>query len=212
MAKLPLPPPAGALREIGAPTDDLVAVQTETVLWRVHRSGGPHATAWSRLRHYGPVATGRFDPHEPPPAPDQTEGVLYLAVTPRTALAEAYQLTRLLDRHTDAPHLVGLRLARTVQLLDLSRAWPTRAGASQALNSGRRDHARAWARAIRAAFPWLDGVWYPSSMDGGSFCLALWAPAADALPAHPVLSRALADPALADRLAAAAAGLGYRLL
>jgi hypothetical protein len=49
-------------------------------------------------------------------------------------------------------------------------------------------------------------------MDGGGWCVALWTPAADALPDVPVLSRPLADPALADRLAGTAARLGYRLL
>jgi hypothetical protein len=49
-------------------------------------------------------------------------------------------------------------------------------------------------------------------MDGGGLNLVLWAPAADALPPTPVLSRALADPALADRLAAAATHLGYGLI
>ena len=127
-------------------------------------------------------------------------------------MAEAFQVRRLVDRHSDAPHLVGLRLHRPVTLLDLSRSWPTRAGASQAISSGARERSQAWARAIRAAFPELDGLWYPSSMDGGSFCLVLWTPAADALPAAPVLSRALNDPALADRLAAAAGRLGYAVL
>lgn len=65
---------------------------------------------------------------------------------------------------------------------------------------------------MREAFPELDGLWYPSSMDGGGFCIVLWNPAADALPDTPVLSRARTDPALADRLAGAASRLGYRLL
>lgn len=203
----------GRLRDdIGIGPADLRSVTVETVLWRVHRSTGPHVTAWNALRHVGPVATCRYDPHEPPTGPGKADGVSYLATTAQTALAEAFQARRLLDRHTGAPSLIGLRLTRTVHLLDLSRSWPTRAGASQAINSGRRDTARAWARAIRTAFPTLDGVWYPSSMDGGSGCLALWTPTADALPPAPVLSRPLTDPSLADRLAGAADRLGYRLL
>ena len=74
MAKLPWPPEPEALRETGAPTDDLVAVTTDTVLWRVHRSAGGHVVGWNELRHYGPVAACRFDPHEPPPRPAQPEG------------------------------------------------------------------------------------------------------------------------------------------
>jgi hypothetical protein len=193
-------------------TRDLVAVTTETVLWRVHRTAGEHVVPWNALRHYGPVASCRFDPQPPPPHVDQDEGVTYLAISAQTALAEAFQTRRLLDRHLGAPALVGLRLTRPVRLLDLSRTWPTRAGASQAISTGRRDLAQAWARRLREAFPDLEGVWFPSSMDGGGLCLALWAPAADALPEAPVLSRLLADPALADRLAGAAARLGYRLL
>jgi RES domain-containing protein len=193
-------------------TRDLVAVTTETVLWRVHRTSGAHVVPWNALRHYGPVASCRFDPQPPPPRADQAEGVTYLAISAQTALAEAFQTRRLVDRHLGAPALVGLRLTRPVRLLDLSRTWPTRAGASQAISSGRRDLAQAWARRLREAFPELEGVWYPSSMDGGGWCVALWTPAADALPAAPVLSRPLADPALADRLAATAARLGYRLL
>jgi hypothetical protein len=212
VAKLPWPPTAARLREVGASTEDRVAVTTDTILWRVHGTAGAQLSGWAGLRHYGPVASCRYDPHPPPPSAAQAEGVLYLAITPQTALAEAFQLRRLVDRHTEAPHLVGLRLSRPVHLLDLSRTWPTRAGASQAINSGPRDRSRAWARAIRAAFPDLDGLWYPSSMDGGGLCAALWTPAADALPRTPVLSRALSDPALADRVAGAAARLGYRVL
>jgi hypothetical protein len=211
--KLPPPPPADHLRTaVTLRTRDLVAITTETVLWRVHRTAGAHVVPWNALRRYGPVASCRFDPQPPPPRVHAAEGVTYLAITPQTALAEAFQTRRLVDRHLGAPSLVGLRLTRPVRLLDLSRTWPTRAGASQAISSGRRDVARAWARALREAFPDLEGVWYPSSMDGGGFCLALWEPAADAMPTAPVLSRPLTDPALADRLAAAAARMGYRLL
>lgn len=213
MAKLPPPPSAEHLRAaVRVRTRDLVAVTTETVLWRVHRTSGEHVVPWNALRHYGPVASCRFDPQPPPPRPDQADGVTYLAITAQTALAEAFQTRRVVDRHLGAPALVGLRLTRPVRLLDLSRTWPTRAGASQALSSGRRDVAQAWARRLREAFPDVEGLWYPSSMDGGGLCLALWTPAADALPDAPVLSRLLADPALADRLAAAAGRLGYRLL
>lgn len=210
MAKLPPPPSPEELAE-RAPVD-LAAVTTETVLWRVLRTSGPHLTPWNELRRFGPVATGRFDPHEPPPRQDQPEGVRYVGLTAQTALAEAFQSRRLIDRHTGRPFLVGCRLARPVHLLDLAGPWPTRAGASQAISTGRRDVARAWTRAIRAAFPQVDGLWYPSSMDGGGSCVALWSPATDALPSAPVMSRPLADPALADRLAGAAARLGYRLL
>jgi len=164
-----------------------------------------------QLRRWGPVATCRFDPQPVPPGVSD-EGVLYAAAAVPTALAETFQAARLIDRHAGAPYLSGLTVARELVVLDTGGPWPTRAGASQALNSGRRDTARAWARAIRAAFPTLDGLSYPSSMNGGQRCLVLWTPAQDALPELPVFSRALSEPALADRLAGAATRLGYRLL
>ena len=77
---------------------------------------------------------------------------------------------------------------------------------------GRRDVARSWARSIREAFPELDGVAYPSSMDGGAVAYALFDPAADALPAAPEGAWPLSHPALADALAATAHTLGYRLI
>lgn len=213
MAKLPHPPPFELLRDrIGIREQDWRLYPPSTTLWRVHRTAGPHLVAWNELRHFGPVATCRFDPHEPPPGPDKADGVSYLAVTAQTALAEAFQTRRMIDRHAGAPQLVGLQLTRAVRLLDMAGSWPTRAGASQAINSGRRDVARAWARTIRSAFPTLDGLWHPSCMDGGSGCLTLWTPAADAFPTRPILSRPLSDPSLANRLAAAADRLGYRLL
>lgn len=213
MAKLPHPPPVEVLRDqIGIQEPERRTCAPDTTLWRVHRTAGPHLLAWNELRHFGPVATCRYDPHEPPSGPGKVDGVLYLAVTAQTALAEAFQTRRMIDRHTDAPHLIGLQLRREVHLLDMAGGWPTRAGASQDINSGRRDVARAWARTIRSAFPTLDGLWHPSSMDGGSGCLTLWTPAADALPPRPVLSRPLSDPSLANRIAAAADRLGYRLL
>ena len=87
-----------------------------------------------------------------------------------------------------------------------------RAGASQAIGSGPRPAARRWARAIRTAFPTLDGLAYPSSMNGGRRCIAVFDPAADAVPGSPELSLPLSHPGLADPLAVACQALGYRLL
>lgn len=186
-------------------------VHAGTLIWRVQRTHGGHVLRAGELRRWGPVAACRFDPQPPPPGPSD-EGVLYAAHAVQTALAETFQIARLVDRHAGAPYLMALPLQRDVALLDTGGLWPTRAGASQALNSGRRDVARAWARAIRQAFPDVAGLSYPSSMDGGARCLVLWNPAQDAVSSVPLLSRPLSDPAMADRLAAAASRLGYRLL
>ena len=210
MAKLPAPPPVDELVALGP---DVVAVATHTVLWRIHGTSGPHALPWNQLRGFGPLDSARFDPHPLPASEDSGEGVLYLALDVATCLAEVYQRTRTIARRRGAPYLTGMRLTRTVQLLDLTGTWPTRAGASMALcSTPRRDLSRQWARALRSAYPSLDGLWHPSSMHGNDPCVTLWPPASDALPDRPEVSVPLAHPALAPALAAAAEDLGYRLL
>jgi hypothetical protein len=209
--KLPPAPSEDRLRAIGTRDEDVVAVVPHTVLWRIHATTGEHVVPWNKLRHYGPL-DGRFDPHDPPPH-EQAAGVLYLALDVPTCVAEVYQGTRVVNRHDRSPYLTGLRLTRTVHLLDLEGVWPTRAGASQAINStGRHDVTQGWARSIHHAFPVLDGLWHPSSMNAGLRCVTLFETAADALPADAEVSVPLSHPALADALAAMADGLGYALL
>lgn len=199
--------------------DDVVAVAGFTALARIYRAGGDHPVRWNQFRAHGPVATARFDPHPVAagagrsrrgrPAP---ESVLYAATELRTCVAEVFQSTRVVDRRTALPRLAIWRPVRTLRLLDLAGTWPTRAGASQAISSGPRDRARQWARAIRAALPDIDGLWYRSSMDSGNPAVCLWAPALDTMPAAPLLNQPLDAPALALPLARMARQLGYRLL
>jgi RES domain-containing protein len=212
MAKLPLAPPPERLREFGLrPEEAIELASARTTLWRIHRTRGERLTAWNELRRYGPLPTGRFDPHDPPPHTQQA-GVLYLACGVATCVAEVYQTTRRVDTRQGAPYLVALRLARPVRLLDLSSAWPTRAGASQAISSGPRSRCQGWARSIRSAFDDLEGVLYPSSMHAGEPCVALWDRAEDALPSEPVGAWPLDHPALAEPLAEIAARIGYGLV
>jgi RES domain len=210
--KLPSAPSADALREVGTRDEDVLAVASHTVLWRIHATTGEHVVPWNRLRHFGPLPGCRFEPHDPPPH-EQAAGVLYLAIDVATCVAEVYQGTRTVNRVDRSPYLTGLRLTRTVALLDLAGTWPTRAGASQSINStGRRDVTSGWARSIHQAFPDLDGLWHPSSMNAGQPCVTLFEPAGNALPAEAEVSLPLAHPALADPLAVVANALGYRLL
>src|SRR5919204_4507414 len=132
MPKLPLSPSPERLAEIGA---DERVVPAGTALFRIYFLGGPHPGTWDTFRYYGPLV-GRFDPPLPPPHP-QERGVMYLARHPRTCLAEVFQVKRRVDVLTGQPMLVGWRLGRDVRLLDLTGLWPTRAGASMAINSGR---------------------------------------------------------------------------
>ncbi|HEU5034739.1 MAG TPA: RES family NAD+ phosphorylase [Mycobacteriales bacterium] len=213
MAKLPWPPPVERLQEIRQ-DDDVVAVAPMTALARVHRAAGPHGSRWDQFRVAGPVASARFDPHPPTadgrPVDQPGFGVLYAGLTLRTCLAEAFQVARVVDRHSGAPWLAVFRPTRTLRLLDLAGTWPTRAGASQAIASGARDRARAWARAVFAACDDVDGLWYRSSMDAGDPAICLWERAADALPAAPAVHLPLDAPALALPIARACRPIGYR--
>jgi hypothetical protein len=178
-------------------------------MFRVYFVGGAYPGPWNGFRYYGPLR-GRFD-HHLQPARLQDRGILYLARHPRTCLAEVFQVRRRIDVVTSQPILVGVRPARDLRLLDLTGLWPTRAGASMALNSGPRPRAQRWARAIYEAFPGLEGLLYGSSMAGNAACLALFERAADALPGNPELHRPLSDPTLEHLLLRAADSLGYEL-
>jgi RES domain len=186
-------------------------VPAGTLLWRIYVRGGAHPGGWHQFRRYGPVGSARFDHHLPPPH-DQDRGILYVALDIPTCLAEAFQATRTIDRARHAPWLVGFRTTAPLQLLDLHSPWPTRAGASMGIASGRRDRARRWSQAIYAAYPASQGLWYPSSMYAGPPCMALYERAADALPLRPSLHLALADPRLDVPLLHLAAEIGYRLV
>ncbi len=98
-----------------------------------------------------------------PPAPDELRDVrathhtlragtpmarLYAARDLLTCAAEVFQGFRVVDRFADDRCLAAFRLERSMRLLDLTGDWPTRAGASQAISSGPRPRAQAWARAI----------------------------------------------------------------
>lgn len=217
MARLPLPPSADELQSVLRPAEDIVAVHPATRLVRVFTALGRHPQRWHSFRHAGPLPHGRFDPQAPAddggPSSNGTIGVLYLALSVRTSIAEVYQETSTVDRATRSPHLVVLRPARTLRLLDLTDLWPTRAGASQEISSGPKRVTQAWARAIRQAMPDVDGVWYRSSMDSGQPAIALWQPpAGNALPIEPDILLPLNHPGLDLPLSRVCDELNYVLL
>jgi RES domain len=207
LPKLPNPPPIERLVEIGA---DERAVPEGAALFRIYFAGGNHPGVWNAFRRYGPVPSGRFDHHVGPPHV-QDRGIIYVAWHPRTCLAEVFQAKRRIDMSSRSPLLVGFETVRTLNLLDLTGLWPTRAGASTAINSGPRFRAQAWARRIYEAYPSMDGIYYGSSMDANSACAALFERALDALPALPRLHRPLGDPLLRSLLQRAALQLNYDL-
>lgn len=192
MPKLPEPP-----RSLAIPAEITVLPAGRTI-WRIYFAGGAHSTTWQ-------------DYHDLPRRV-QARGILYAAVEPTTCLAEVFQSTRVIDRSAGSPWLVAFRSARPLRLLDLTGVWPTRVGASMAINSGPRPRARRWSRVIYDAYPDVDGLWYASSMHANRASLALYERARRAIPGAPSFHRALADPALLRRLNTAASILGYRLV
>lgn len=190
VVKLPLPP---APDQLQFPTEHLRVVTTDAVVWRVHRTSGEHVVPWHQLRYWGAASTMRFDPHEPPPHV-QDRGVSYAALDVPTALAEVFQRSRVINTRRGTPYLTAWSPLRPLTMLDLTCTWPIRAGASHAVNTGRRDHCRAWARAIHAARPDLDGLWHRSSVTGRE-AVTLFAHAGDSFPERPLMSLPLDRPA-----------------
>lgn len=179
-----------------------------TIIWRIYYRGGAHPVSWSRFRHWGPVVTARFDHHLIPAGP-QTRGTIYGALRVHTCFAEVFQDTRTIERSRNRPWLVGFELIRPVSLLDLTGKWPTKAGASMAISSGRRDRARTWSVRIYEDYPTVEGLYYPSSMDGNQPSVALYERAKKAIPTRPHFHRAVADPALNAAVVRAALLFGY---
>lgn len=193
MPKQPhIPPPVDELRDVGL--DMCVVEPGSRPIARIYPSAGDHPYRWHDFRYFGPV-NSRFD-HHPPPRGEHTEyGIMYAASSLTTCIAEYFQQTRTIHKRSH-PHYVVFDPARPLELLDLTRTWPTRAGGSMKLNSGRRDVARAWSRRIYEAFPKIDGLYYPSSMHANKPAFALYERAEDALPEAPIVDRALSDPLL----------------
>lgn len=217
MARLPLPPSAADLAAELRPDEDIVAVHPATRLVRIFSAKGRHLQQWNSFRYAGPLPHGRFDPQCPGPDgladTDPRGGVLYFSLSVRTSVAEVFQTTSTVDRSTRSPHLVVLRPARTLRLLDLTGLWPTRLGASQEISSGPKTITQAWARTIREAHPSLDGVWYRSSMDSGNPAICLWdPPSRSAVPARPDVLLPLDHPGLDLPLARICNELNYLLL
>ncbi|MFW5968884.1 MAG: RES family NAD+ phosphorylase, partial [Persicimonas sp.] len=135
----------------------------------------------------------------------------YGAFSLTTCIAEYFQRTRTVHNRS-RPRYVIFDPLRPLELLDLTDTWPTRAGGSMKLNSGRRDVARAWSRRIYEAFPNIDGLYYPSSMHGNRPAFALYERAETAFPDSPIADLALDDTSLLGDVKRAASALGYDVL
>jgi RES domain len=206
--RLTSPPPIARLRAI-AP--EIHLLPAGAVLWRITFRAGAHPSPWNGFRTFGPT-NARFDHHPAPARRHRKRAILYASDSGPTSIAEVFQQTRVVDRFADTPALAAFQLIRDLQLLDLTGAWPTRAGASMAIHSGSRGKARAWSRAIYAAYPDVEGLRYASSMNANQPAFALYERARSSLPPAAALDVLLATPALAAPLAAAAIQLGYALV
>lgn len=223
MTTLPAIPkrPLPALRR-----GDRFRLGRDAILVRVY-ARLPYNVGWNTFRTFGPTDRGRFDHQPPPPANHPDRGILYAAGDGATAIVEAFQKERLINPNdTREIWLATFRSVRDVALLDLRGAWPTRAGASQALATGDAPEiSQTWARAIWEDYPEIEGVFYPSSMRGrpGGLTrlgsrpvlagqnIALFERAEDALPAHPTMHLPLGHPGLADLLGCVADTYSYDL-
>ena len=206
MPKLPDPPAPHVLAGI-APDPYILRAGTE--LWRVYARGGYHPRSWNTFRSYGPVETMRFDHHEEP-VREQDRKILYGASRIPICIAEFFQVGRMIDRDRSEPWLVGFTVVRDVTLLNLCGTWPTRAGASMAINTGRRDRARQWSRAVYDAYPHVEGLWYPSSMYANQPAFAFYERAERSLAETPFFHMPLSAPGLYAALDGIAREIGYR--
>ena len=131
------------------------------------------------------------------------------------ALAETFQTDRSIDRFRDTPYLTGLHFTRGLHLLDVAAdsegAWATTASGTFAMSTGPHSITQRWARRVVEAFPDLDGLRYNSRF-AGTPCIALFLPAATAMPDRPVISQPLTHPGLVLRITGAAQRLGYDVI
>lgn len=207
------------MTKVGAPpasfqTDPEHLIEYAGPLWRVYRQGGDWPSSWDELRHFGPKAGMRFDPHPEPEGVHPTVGVTYAATLPRTALAEYFQSTRLIDRSRDGVAIASWVPTRPLVLLDLSSSWPLINGASASIQMGPKRYTQKWARAVHERMgDDVDGLWSLSSMTGESM-LTLFSrtKTVDAWPARPKSNHLLADTSVDAIVYHSATKIGYEIL
>jgi hypothetical protein len=153
----------------------------------------------------------RFD-HHPEPTGVHGEGILYCAPDPVTCLAEAFQRTGIINRALDEPYLTAFATVSALRLLDLTKLWSTRAGASMAICTGSHATARKWSRAIYLAYPDVQGLFYCSAMHGHAPSVALYERARPALPGSPQRDVPLNSTSVVTLVGQAADNLMYGLM
>lgn len=124
-------------------------------------------------------------------------------------------MDRTIDRYLGRPYLTGLSFTRALTMLDLAAdshgACVTRVGGTFAISTAPHAVTQRWARLVVEVFPDLDGLRYNSRF-AGQPCVALFLPAASAMPKRPRLSLPLTHPDLTTRIAGSAKRLGYSVI
>ena len=203
-----LPAPSARLRDFVPRDSEVFVLHAGVTVWRLY-CREPHGTTWSTFRDTGPIPSTRFDHH----LEDRTSprSILYAADDPTTCLVEVFQETRVIDPFTNAPCLAEFAFHADLRLLDVAGPWITRAGGSMAINSGVRDTARDWSRAIYDAFPDIHGLRYASSTHANRPCYAIYERAAPLLARGRAFDEPLSHPELEPLLSHAVYTLGYEL-
>lgn len=163
-------------------------------LWRIILIDHPHATEWNEFRAYGPVPGCRFDPQTPPAHAESHNSVTYCSEALETAILEVFWRRQTIDRLTGTPVVYRFSLQEPITVLDLRPGWASRTAPFQAVNQLPVGASQLLARRLRAGYPHLAGLRYPSFRDGYGSNLALWAPAQSALASATLVEAApLAD-------------------
>jgi hypothetical protein len=137
---------------------------------------------------------------------------MYAAEAYVTAFAEFFQRQRSINRTNRKPSLAEFALAQPLTLLDLTGSWMLRLGGGPQIATGDRAQARKWSRVFYEAYPDVDGLYYPSSLNTSWRAYALYERAQRAIPAVPILHAPLTEPRVARYLSIAETETGYDVL
>lgn len=210
MERLPDPPTVAELLDEAPPAKRVLPAGTR--LWRIFYASGKYRTTWRRFRTFGPMGA-RFDHHpDASPRRHKGRGILYAAQLPVAAFAEFFQDTRTIDRTNRAPHLVQFALRQPLTLLDLTGSWMLKVGGGPQIATGERSQARKWSRVFHEAYPDIDGLCYPSSLNTTWHAYALYERAERAMPSAPVFNARLTAAASRVHVAAAVRETHYDVL
>jgi hypothetical protein len=137
---------------------------------------------------------------------------MYCAEAYETAFAEFFQRQRSINRTNRKPWLVEFALAQPLTLLDLTGSWMLKVGGGPQIATGDRAQARKWSRVFYEAFPDIDGLCYPSSLNTAWRTYALYERATRGIPSAPILHAPLTAPHVARYLAVAETETGYDVI